>query len=102
MIDPRNFYKAFPLSKLRVVKRMRWLPLTQNVRGLVVAYGAFGILALHAWYDNVDCRPIYENQTCFQNILWMFFPMGVMERVSEVWVRQSPDEFHPWPGVTVC
>lgn len=100
-IDSRNFYQAFPRSKPRVVARMRWLPLTQDVRGIVVAYGSFGILALHAWYDNIDCKRIYENQPCYQNIQWMFFPMGFMERVSEVWVRQSPDELNPWPAVTV-
>lgn len=80
---------------------MRWLPLTQDVRGIVVAYGSFGILALHAWYGNNDCKQIYENQPSYQNIRWMFFPIGVMERVSEIWVRQSPDELKPWPAVMV-
>lgn len=63
---------------------MRWLPLKQDIRGIVVAYGSFGILALHAWYDNIDCKQIYENQPYHRNIRWMFFPIGVMESVGSL------------------
>lgn len=66
---------------------MRWIPLRQDVRGIVVAHDFRG---LHAWRDGCDPRKIYEEKHHhYGDLVWMFFSVGDTERFSEVWVRHS-------------
>jgi hypothetical protein len=81
---------------------MRWVPLERGIRGIVVANGFHGILALHTWYDWSKVERIYDELSYIsEDAQWMFFPIEAEERVSEVWIRQTPYETIHSPAVFV-
>ena len=70
---------------------MRWIPLGRGVSGIVAAHGSNGVITLHAWYDSSNVKSIYKDHPYItEDTQWMFFPIRAEERVSEVWIRQSP------------
>lgn len=103
-LDPQNFYKGVSLVTFRDQKpaRMKWIPVGQGVRGIIAAHAFNGLLNFHTWHERSDPKRIYEKQPhYYENIKWMFFPLGGTERISEVWVRQSLNKFLARPAILV-
>ena len=66
---------------------MKWIPLEQGIKGIIMAKGKRRLLKLHAWYDGADIVPIYEDQTYFVVPIQCFYiPLREGERVSQVWI----------------
>ena len=101
-IDPKHCYHTPRSTGNGGPTRMRWIPLGRGISGIVAAHGFQGILTLHAWYDSSDVKSIYNDHPYItEDTQWMFFPIGAEERVSEVWIRQSPYETAPSPAIFV-
>lgn len=101
-IDPKNCYHTSYSTGNGGPLRMRWIPLGRGLSGIVAAHGFQGMLTLHAWYDGSDSKSIYNDHPYItEDAQWLFFPIGVEEYVSEVWIRQSPYETAPSPVIFV-
>jgi hypothetical protein len=64
---------------------MRWLPLQDELVGLVLKYNFDGLADLRAWFDGSDPVDIY-GRSQDDETLWMFIRISKFQRLTDVYI----------------